>query len=119
LAKRSFLTPEAPSKEIFECAEARVHEEIPTSRLSSRWLAKRKYRAGITLSRRKREGGRSAVGLLLSATFQVVLNGLLVLLSAVLFQRVAYYKALMKMSRNAGVLSGLMGMSVDSYNKVV
>ena len=59
------------------------------------------------------------MGLLLSATFQVVLNGLLVLLSAVLFQRVAYYKALMKMSRNAGVLSGLMGMSVDSYNKVV
>ncbi len=104
--------------EIFECAEARVHEEIPTSRLSSRWLAKRKYRAGITLSRRKREAGRSAVGLLLSATFQVVLNGLLILLSAVLFQRVAYYKALMKMSRNAGVLSGLMGATTDSYQKI-
>ena len=53
--------------------------------------------------------------MLLSATFQVVLNGLLILLSAVLFQRVAYYKALMKMSRTAVVVSGLMGATTDSY----
>ena len=103
---------------ILECAEARVHEEIPLSRLSSRWLAKRKYRAGITLARRKREAGRTVISLLLSSVVQIVVYTLLALLARLSFLPVPYYKALMKLSRSAGVLSGLFGAEADSYKKI-
>lgn len=110
-----FLAAVAKGVSIYECAEARVHEAIPPVRLTSRWLAKRKYRAGITLSERKRMAGRNAAGLLISSLFQVILYGVLALLAMVLFQRRIYFKVLMKASRSFGVLAGLFGARVDSY----
>ncbi|WP_372865357.1 glycosyltransferase family 2 protein [Spongiibacter sp.] len=103
---------------IVECAEAKVHEGIPMSRLTSRWLAKRKYRAGITLAWRKREAGRSAVSLLLSSLVQLIVYSIVALLSRMLMRNVSYYKALMKMCRSAGVLSGLLGARTDSYTNI-
>ncbi|WP_022960576.1 glycosyltransferase family 2 protein [Spongiibacter tropicus] len=103
---------------IFECADARVHEEIPLSRLSSRWLAKRKYRAGITLARRKRAAGRTVTSLLFSSIVQIAMYALLALLARISFLPVPYYKALMKLSRSVGVLSGLFGAEADSYKEI-
>lgn len=103
---------------IYECAQARVHEEIPPVRMTSRWLAKRKYRAGITLAWRKRVAGRGRGSLVFSAVGQILVNGLLMAINALLLRRAGYYKALMKASRNVGVLSGVAGAKADSYKNI-
>ena len=104
---------------ILRCAEAKVHEEIAPVRLSSRWLARRKFRVGISQSEMKREAGRSALGLSMSAGFQCLISAL-TLLAAVLhlLPMERYYKSLMKLSRNAGVIAGLWGIEVDSYRQI-
>lgn len=113
-----FLAAAAQGVAIYECAEARVHEAIPSSRLTGRWLAKRKYRAGITLAHRKRSLGRSSFGLLASSVGQLVINALALVFARLSFRHASYYKALMKLARNAGVIGGLFGARTDSYSNV-
>lgn len=103
---------------IYKCAEAFVSEDVPANRLSLRWLSKRKYRVGITLAWRKRRNGRAVVGIILSSFFQIVLNGLLVVVAALFFQKMIMVKAVMKVSRAAGTVSGVFGVKVDSYQTI-
>lgn len=103
---------------IYKCAEAFVSEDVPASRLSLRWLSKRKYRVGITLAWRKRRNGRAISGIVLSSFAQLVLNGLLAVVATLLFQKMIMVKAVMKASRAAGTLSGVFGVEVDSYQTI-
>ncbi|HVL02426.1 MAG TPA: glycosyltransferase, partial [Dongiaceae bacterium] len=58
--------------EIRKCAEALVHEAIPASRANLKWLAKRKYRAGITDAWSKQRKGRPRLVILLAAALRVL-----------------------------------------------
>ena len=103
---------------IYKCAEGFVSEDIPASRVSLRWLSKRKYRVGITLAWRKRRSGRSTAGIVISSLTQIVVNSLIALVASLLFQKVVVIKAVMKASRAAGTVSGVFGVEVDSYHTI-
>ncbi|WP_159240964.1 glycosyltransferase family A protein [Zhongshania aliphaticivorans] len=103
---------------IYKCAEAFVSEDIPASRVSLRWLSKRKYRVGITLAWRKRRNGRSTAGIVISSLAQIVVNSLIAVVAILLFQKTAVIKAIMKASRAAGTVSGVFGVEVDSYRTI-
>jgi succinoglycan biosynthesis protein ExoM len=103
---------------ILKCAEALVHESVPYSRANLRWLAQRKYRAGITEAWRKRRKGRSLVRVLISAGFLVVLESTKAAILALLGRKLARNKCWLKASKSAGVFMGAFGATVDSYQQI-
>ncbi|WP_370239613.1 glycosyltransferase family 2 protein [Neptunomonas phycophila] len=101
--------------EIFQCNEALVYETIPKQRATLKWLAKRKYRAGITDAWRKSQRGRSKTSIVMSASFHVVSSALKMLMMALLMRGLARNQSFLKMCRYAGVFMGVFGARVDSY----
>lgn len=104
--------------EIYQCAEAVVHEIIPASRTSLRWLAKRKYRAGITDVWRKQKNGRSKPTILIGALFKVLVACLKLGGYSVLGSKLKRNQAWLKLGKSAGQVAGVLGQNVDSYKVV-
>ncbi|RLU01364.1 glycosyltransferase family 2 protein [Ketobacter sp.] len=104
--------------EIYQCAEAVVHEHIPQSRTSLRWLAKRKYRAGITDAWRKKKMGANNLRILLSSLLKIILALLKLVVCAILGRKLNRNQAWLKLSKSVGQIAGLFGRSIDSYRTV-
>ncbi len=100
---------------IVKCAEAVVHEQVPANRLSLNWMAKRKYRSGITVAWRKRRSGRFALSILFSALAQVGINVTKSLLYCIGGKKMKRNLSWLEVCRSLGVLSGVMGLKIDSY----
>jgi len=97
------------------CPSAIVKEYIPESRLSVKWLSKRKFRAGITMAEVDCLNGK------LKST--VAVNTLLslckyILKSACSFSKVERLSNYLKFVRSCGKLSGLLGFRIESYRSI-
>ena len=103
---------------ILKCAEAVVHESIPENRLTIRWLSKRKYRAGITAAWRKHQNGRSKLNIALSSVFQIAVDSVKCVLMILLWKRKDRNLFWLNACRSAGVLCGILGKRVDSYQQI-
>jgi len=103
---------------ILKCAEALVHEVIPPNRTTLKWLAKRKFRAGITVAWRKRQEGRSRLRVVLSSIFTIILELLRCSLMVLIGNRLKKNKSWLKVCRSIGILSGVLGITVASYRDV-
>jgi succinoglycan biosynthesis protein ExoM len=112
-----FLRARLAGHRIVWADEAVVREVVPPSRVEVRWLVKREYRRGNTLSlclrdlmyTRVRVARRAAQGLLR------IVEGALVLASAVMRGRAVAVQGLQLMGFGAGLLSGLAGVRYDEY----
>ena len=104
--------------DIFKCAEAKVHETVPKSRIALKWLAKRKYRVGITAAWRKQQEGRSKINIAGSSIFQIFSEFCKAGTFMLLGKKVERNESLLKACRSAGILSGIFGKKVDSYKKI-
>jgi len=103
---------------IKKCSEALVHEKVPVNRATIRWLSKRKFSAGTTVSWRKLQDGRTKLSIILSSV-SVIIFGLINCIFMILIgNRAERNKSWLKVCRSLGVLSGVFGMTVDSYRKV-
>lgn len=101
---------------IHKCAEALVHEAIPPSRANLKWLAKRKYRAGITEAWRKQRKGRPRLVILLSAGLRVLSALVRCGLTAATGDKLIRNQNWLKACKSAGVFAGVFGASVKSYS---
>ncbi len=105
--------------EIVVCAEAVVYEEIPSTRLNMRWLAKRKFRAGITLAIVDLRNNKSRVLQLAGALFKALY---LIALSACLYLAGKRKKAcweFLRGYRTLGKIYGFLGMrKSDAYKYI-
>lgn len=113
-----FVTATLRGVEIYKCREALVHETVPLSRANLRWLSRRKYRAGVTDAWRKRQRGRSGVGILASSLQRVVTNLLVCATASVTNRKVLRNKAWLNICKATGTLMGLFGHRVDSYREI-
>lgn len=104
--------------EIRRCAEAVVHEVVPASRATVRWLAKRKYRAGITEAWRKRQKGRGGLRIFVSAAVVVLIEATKSGVMALLGQATSRTRYWLKACKYAGVAAGALGRKVDSYRVI-
>lgn len=100
---------------ILRCPQALVHELIPVSRANMKWLSKRKYRVGITEASKKMMGGRSALSIVFSASFQLALESLKVLMLLMVRQKLSCNQSILKVYRCAGIVSGVVGVRVEAY----
>lgn len=100
--------------------EAIVHEWIPPSRTTLRWLLQRGYRTCLSYSLWEREAQPSLQGRALSTfkAFGQILLGLLLLLPALLLPQQIRNRALLRISRGVGKLSGLLGLTYEEYRTV-
>ncbi|MFZ5605136.1 MAG: glycosyltransferase family 2 protein [Pseudomonadota bacterium] len=103
---------------IRKCAEALVHEAIPASRANLKWLAKRKYRAGITEAWRKQRKGRPRLVILLAAALRVLSAVIRSGLTALMGNKLARNQNWLKACKSAGVFAGVFGLKVDSYRQI-
>lgn len=104
--------------EIYECSEAMVAELVPPNRTTLRWLAKRKYRAGITDAWRKHQNGRHKFSIMLSAALQILVEILKCIIAICIGSKVYRNKSWLKICRCCGVVMGLFGAQVDSYREI-
>jgi glycosyltransferase involved in cell wall biosynthesis len=99
------------------CDHAHVHESIPVSRVDARWLVKRQYRRGQTLSlslrlrdpRIVRYVRRFANAAVTAAT------GLALLVAGAIRGRAVRMRGLEKIAFSAGLVTGLAGRRYDEY----
>ncbi len=103
---------------IYHTNSAKVTEFIPLSRTKLSWLAKRKFRAGLTDAWRKISKGRSRAGVMLSGIFQVVLYLIKSLFYLVLFMPLKRNESMLRVAKAAGVTMGCFGLAVDSYKTI-
>lgn len=103
---------------IHKCAEALVHEAIPASRANLKWLAKRKYRAGITEAWRKQRKGRPRAIILLASGLRVLSAAARSGLMALLGNKLARNENWLKACKSAGVFAGVFGARVESYRVI-
>lgn len=103
---------------IYNCAEAVVHELVPKERLSLTWLCKRKYRVGVTLAERRKKRARGRSSLFLSSIFKVLGHALVAMIWVIIWRPLFRNKAILKASRNLGVMFGCVGGGVNSYLQV-
>lgn len=103
---------------IYQTNRAIVDETIPESRSNLRWYIRRKFRAGLTDAWRRRQKGQSALYLILSSIFHVLVSGVLVVLFQVLLRKLDRNKRILSLSKYLGIFMGVFGMSVDSYQVV-
>jgi succinoglycan biosynthesis protein ExoM len=97
-----------------------VHEWVPASRVSARWLLARAFRVGcstVRIERQRAARARSAAWILANACWCIV-KGTLLLAPAVLRGRVASLRALRLVWYGAGRLHGLGGFSYEEYRTV-
>jgi len=113
-----FTQAAASGVDIFQCNEALVYETIPLQRTTLKWLAKRKYRAGITDAWRKAQRGRSKLNIAISALFHLAVSAFKALMMAVIMRKLQRNKFFLKMCRSAGVFMGVFGVHVDSYRQI-
>ncbi len=113
-----FYTLSRLGYEIFKCSEARVHEIIPENRLSLKWMAKRKYRAGITAAWRKKQAGRLGILIVLSALLQICLGACKVIGFSLVGNKFKRNETWLTLYRSAGIISGCYGVQVSSYRNV-
>ncbi len=103
---------------IFKCSEAIVHETIPENRLKLDWMVKRKYRAGITAAWRKRQAGRSFLGILGSAIIQIAVEMIKVAIAYMIGHKYKRNLSRLNIAKCRGVIAGLLGRQVESYQKI-
>ena len=103
---------------ILKCAEALVHEAIPASRANLKWLAKRKYRAGITEAWRKQRKGQFRTVILLTAGLRVAFAVIRSALMALVGNRQARNLYWLKACKSAGVFAGVFGVRGASYQRI-
>lgn len=101
--------------QIYQTNSAIVHEEIPPSRCSLKWLVKRKFTTGLTGAWRKGKNGRSRWSVATSALVQTLGYSLLAVVYFVIFKGLKRNKCILKSARSAGIFMGCFNMSVDSY----
>jgi succinoglycan biosynthesis protein ExoM len=101
---------------IVECAEARVTEHIPIERMTVRWLARRKFRAGIDVARRKKKV-RPIAEIVVSDLLKIIYFTVLTLALLLLFDRPRAVGSWLKVCRASGSLAGLLGLKVDAYKR--
>ncbi|WP_020414297.1 glycosyltransferase family 2 protein [Microbulbifer variabilis] len=104
--------------DIIHCAEAKVFEPVPISRANLRWLSRRKYSAGITLAKQKLQSGRSRLGILLSAIFQLMVAGVLCLFGLVFGGLRLGSRPWLRLCRSVGMACGVFGARSDFYRVV-
>lgn len=94
-----------------------VHDRIPASRANARWILRRAYRFGNTLSLCERDLEPSWRTRLLrvAKSGKQISQGLLLLLASVFVGRRALVGALRHLCRGAGMLAGLAGLRYEEY----
>ena len=99
---------------------ATVHEAVPPSRVSPRWIVSRQYRYGLTRSAVLRALGGSPGHTLRRAGLGVltVLRGLVQLVGAVRGGRAAAVRAAGTVALGVGLVLGLFGVGHDQYRRV-
>jgi GT2 family glycosyltransferase len=97
--------------------EAVVTEEVPTSRVNTRWLLRRSYRMGNTLSLCLRDLADSPARRVRRAVNGIwkIVSGLLQVALAIGRGRAALVLALQRITYGAGLLSGLVGVRFEEY----
>lgn len=97
--------------------DARVHEWIPPSRTSARWILQRAYSTGNSLSLYERilkpSLGVRLVRLLKGSAR--IAQGLLLLPPSLVIGRISFMEALQHVCRGAGMLAGLTGRYYEEY----
>jgi succinoglycan biosynthesis protein ExoM len=102
---------------IYWCDRARVHESIPVSRVDGRWLLRRQYRRGqtLSLSLRLRDPRVSRYVRRLGKAAYAALEGLGLVLVGVIRGRAVLMRGLEKFAFSAGLVTGLAGRRYDEY----
>lgn len=114
-----FVEAAAKGVEIYQCVEAVVHEAIPMSRANLKWLAKRKFRAGITDAWKKKKEGRSSYSIGLSSCFRILLDLIKAIVLQLFFRKMKRNYYILKVCKAAGLLAGsALDLRVDSYKSV-
>lgn len=99
------------------CDHARVHEAIPVSRVDRRWLLRRQYRRGqtLSLSLRLQDARKWRYILRLGKAVEQAIVGLGLLLAGVVRGRAVRMRGLEKLAFAAGLVTGLAGRRYDEY----
>lgn len=102
------------------CDEAVVHERIPASRATARWILQRQVNYGITGSRLVRRFEPSPVRTAVRAgrTFGRIGQGLLLLLPSLFRGRSATVRSLQYCARGVGGVVGLVGVTFQEYRHI-
>ncbi len=102
------------------CDRAHVHEAIPSSRVDARWLLRREYRRGQTMSRSLRRRDPRTVRYLrrlANAALQVV-SGLVVLVAGLPFGRARWFRGAKMIVLGAGMVTGLVSSGYQEYRQI-
>jgi GT2 family glycosyltransferase len=102
------------------CDEAVVHERIPASRATARWILQRQVNYGITGSRlvRRFEPSPARFAVRAARTFARIGQGLLLLPPSLFRGRSATVRALQYCARGAGGVVGLAGVRSQEYRHI-
>lgn len=103
---------------IYKCAEALVYEKVPRSRATLAWMSRRKFRVGVTESRRRLSRGQGWAKIFVSSFFHIFVKLLAALLAVCTLNQQKRNRAWLKCCKAAGVLGGLVGVEVDSYKTI-
>lgn len=100
--------------------EAIVHEWIPNSRMTMRWILQRGYRSCLTYTLWEKEikpSIQTKIGAIAKA-IALILWGILLIPSALLLQRHRLIQSLLHICRGAGKISGLAGVAYEEYRVI-
>ncbi len=103
---------------IKKCAEALVHESVPKNRATLRWLSKRKVRGGITTAWREKQKGRSDLSIIISSCLNIVNNLFSAIAMLLRGKRRKRNRRWLRICGSFGVISGVLGLKVDSYKNI-
>ncbi|MDX1694555.1 MAG: glycosyltransferase family 2 protein [Ketobacteraceae bacterium] len=104
---------------VIHCQEARVYETIPASRMSFRWLARRKFRAGQTMAAVDIRRNKSRVVQLVASVFKLLYLLILFVFYYVTGNRDRFSRELLRFYRTLGKACGLLGLRVkDTYKTI-
>lgn len=103
---------------IIQTNRAVVYEDIPVSRLSLRWLVRRKFRAGLTDAWRRRQKGRLWIALVLVSLFHVTKNIFLALFYQAVLRPCERNRSILGVAKYSGIFMGCIGFFVDSYSSI-
>lgn len=107
----------AAGASIYSCQEAIVHETVPPSRATLRWLSQRKFRVGIGMVPQKKRKRSSAVlvPLTMFNIFTRLTTSAMCLLLGNKQKSAAYW---LKACRSSGVICGLFGFNYEEYQTI-
>ena len=103
---------------IKKCAEALVHESVPKNRATLRWLSKRKFRGGITVAWREKKNGHSTFSIVALTGRKLLRDLFLASIMFLIGKKLKRNKRWLKVCYRLGVLSGVLGLKVDSYKNI-